>query len=402
MILPLFPTVLEHYKENDANGYYEKVANTTQRLGHFIGSPQGQSETVLIGGILGSVFCFLQFISAPLIGAFSDLKGRRQALLICLVGIATSHVLWYNASTFLVFILSRIIGGLARANVSLSTAIVADDCTADERPKGMAMIGGAFSIGFVVGPAIGAYFSTSGDYSSAAVSCVSLSAISLSVVYLFLPETLPTKDRVKVKDLQSISTYLSPRSLFSFKAVSVGQNLKPIGISYFIYIFIYSGLEFTLTFLTHYKFKYTPMDQGKMFAAMGLGMALLQGTLVRRLTPAMEDSAAKIGMLIMIPAFAIIGYSQDSSQLALGLFCYCIGSGVVTPCLTSMTAARVTKPSEKGVALGIFRSLGALARAFGPLSASALFWRIGPSQAYLCGALTFVIPLYFLSRATKN
>ena len=62
-----------------------------------------------------------------------------------------SHLLWYNAATFYVFILSRIVGGLARANVSLSTAIVADACTADERPKGMALVGGAFSIGFVVG-----------------------------------------------------------------------------------------------------------------------------------------------------------------------------------------------------------------------------------------------------------
>ena len=71
------------------------------------------------------------------------------------------------------------------------------------------------------------------------------------------------------------------------------------------------------------------MDQGKMFACMGLGMALLQGTFVRRLTAEMEEPAAKIGMLLMVPAFAIIGYSQDSSQLALGLFCYCIGTGIV-------------------------------------------------------------------------
>lgn len=399
MILPLFPTVLEHYKKNDPSGLYQSFSDLTKRLGDYLNCPKGQSESVLIGGLLGSMFSFLQFLSAPIIGAFSDLRGRRQALLLCLVGIASSHLLWYSSTTFLVFILSRVVGGLARANVSLSTAIVADDCTSADRPKGMALIGGAFSIGFVVGPGIGAMFAGTGDYKVAAFICFCLSLLSLSVVYLFLPETLPVKDRVQYKDLQPVSTYLSPASLFSFKAVSVGKNLRSTGLAYFLYIFFYSGLEFTLTFLTHYKFKYTPVDQGKMFTMMGIGMALLQGTLVRRLTASMEQPAASIGMIIMIPAFAIIGYCQDSATLAFGLFCYSIGSAIMTPCLTSILASKVTRPNEKGVALGIFRSLGALARAFGPLFASAMFWSLGPEISYLCGAGAFIIPFYFLYRA---
>ena len=85
MILPLFPTVLESYRKNDPSGLYESLSNVTKFLGNIIGSPKAQSESVLIGGILGSLFCFLQFLSAPILGAYSDLKGRRQALITCLV-----------------------------------------------------------------------------------------------------------------------------------------------------------------------------------------------------------------------------------------------------------------------------------------------------------------------------
>lgn len=400
MILPLFPSILENYKKSDESGLYEAAANATTQLGKILGNPKAQSETVLIGGLLGSMFSFLQFLFAPMIGAYSDMRGRRQALLICLAGIATSHLLWHQASTFAIFIVSRIIGGIFRANVSLSYAIVADACDTNQRPKGMAMIGVAFSVGFVVGPSIGAIFTRTGEYGTAALICFGLSLLSFMLVLFRLPETLPMEKRRKMQDLQPVLTYISPVSLFSFKAVSTGKSLRGIGFAYFLYTFFYSGLEFTLTYLTHYKFQFTPVEQGKMFAYMGLGMALLQGTLARRLTASLEEPAVKIGMIIMIPAFFILGFCQDVTQLALGLFCYCIGSAIVTPSMTSMIAARVPCPNEKGVALGIYRSLGALARSVGPLAASTLFWRVGPSQAYFAGAVAFVVPLYVLQVAT--
>jgi len=85
IILPLFPSILQKYKENDPSGVYPWVARASQQLGTLIGAPVAQSEGVLIGGVLGSAFCFLQFLSSPIIGAISDVKGRRISLLVCLV-----------------------------------------------------------------------------------------------------------------------------------------------------------------------------------------------------------------------------------------------------------------------------------------------------------------------------
>lgn len=87
MILPLFPSILEKYKEHDPSGLYPMVASASQRLGTLIGAPAAQSDTVLIGGILGSTFCFLQFLSAPIVGAIADVKGRRISLIACLVSL---------------------------------------------------------------------------------------------------------------------------------------------------------------------------------------------------------------------------------------------------------------------------------------------------------------------------
>ncbi|XP_021955092.1 major facilitator superfamily domain-containing protein 10 isoform X1 [Folsomia candida] len=404
IILPLFPSILQYYKEHDESGTYAQFAQLSQKLGTLIGAPANQSETVLMGGILGSLFSLLQFVSAPILGAFSDIYGRKKALLICLVGIMASHLLWLVAASFPIFILSRIVGGLSRANVSISTTIVSDDCPAEMRPKGMALIGIAFSVGFVVGPSIGAYFARSGNYSIPAIACFCLTALSFIIVSLYLDETLHPKYAKESKgfDLSKVSSYIWPPYLFSFKSVSVGEQLRPIGYAYFLYIFIYSGLEFTLTFLTQSKFQFTSMEQGKMFTILGITMAILQGSVTRRLKTDMEASAAMMGVIFMMPAFFVLGFCNDLTTLAFGLFCYSIGSAICGPTLTSIATSRVPKMNERGTALGIFRSLGALARGVGPIVASSLFWCFGPTVAYSIGAVAMLVPLFVLHKAVNG
>jgi len=202
-------------------------------------------------------------------------------------------------------------------------------------------------------------------------------------------------------DIAHIVSYTWPPHLFGFKSVSVGEQLRPIGLAYFLYIFVYSGLEFTLTFMTQAKFQFTPMEQGKMFTLLGVSMAVLQGSITRRLKPEMENSAAMTGILFMVPAFLILGFCNDIASLALGLFCYSVGSAICGPTLTSIATSRVPIMNERGTALGIFRSLGAFARGFGPIVASSIFWCFGPTVAYGFGAFAMFIPLYVLYRAVN-
>ncbi|PIO68031.1 hypothetical protein TELCIR_10198, partial [Teladorsagia circumcincta] len=177
--------------------------------------------------------------------------------------------MWLRAETFSVFVLSRIIGGLSKANVNVATAIVSDVYKPEDHPKGMALIGISYSVGFLIGPMFGAYFST------------------------VAPKT-------KVEDInRRASQLVSPQELFRFSAVDAPiakkHEMQKIGIIYFIYLFLYAGLEFTLPFLTHLRFNF---DRQKRIA--------------------------EIGMLFVVPAFLVIAQATNQFLLYFGLFLYAV------------------------------------------------------------------------------
>ncbi|KAI8436096.1 hypothetical protein MSG28_004201 [Choristoneura fumiferana] len=327
MILPLLPSLLDYYDKQEGHGtsLYGSLLGAVQSFQKLTGAPE-KFSSVLFGGALGSMYSFLQFLTSPIVGSLSDAYGRKPMLLICLIGIALSHALWGVASSFSVFVLARFIGGLSKANVSLSMAVVTDASNEKTRARGMALVGLAFSIGFIVGPCAGAWFAVTNDESYGlwgqrpAFYALSLSLANVALVAFCVPESLPKDKRAPLSfTLAKTVDYISPWHLLRFTAVknlSEHQNkvLSKLGLIYFLYLFIYSGLEFTITFLTHHTFNYTAMQQGKMF-------------------------------LVIATAFAV-------------------------SCMTSMAASQAPG-AARGAVLGALRSLGALARAAGPLLASA-------------------------------
>ena len=179
----------------------------------------------------------------------------------------------------------------------------------------------------------------------------------LDLVYLFLKfkETLPQEKRLDSLNsaLKQALTYINPVSLFNFQSLT---NLKPedkaalktIGRTFFLYLFLYSGLEFTLTFLTHLRFNFTSMDQGKMFLFIGTLMAIVQGGYVRKIPPGKEKTMVLRGLLLIVPSFAIVGFSQNMWQLYLGLTLYALSTSVVVPCMTTMVS-HYGNVSQKGM-----------------------------------------------------
>ncbi|XP_030841377.1 major facilitator superfamily domain-containing protein 10 [Strongylocentrotus purpuratus] len=412
MILPLFPTLLDYYGRHDESGLYASLHHSVDQFREVLQIPDTKKyNSVLFGGVLGSLFSLLQFVTSPVIGAASDVYGRRSVMLVTMVGIALSYVLWAMSYNFGIFVLARIVGGIFKGNVSLSTTIVTDISTTKTRGKGMAMIGLAFSVGFIVGPMIGAYFATKGGLFAEgawavtpALLALTLSIADLLFVFAFLKETLPQEKRAPSmgNSFQERQNLINPFSLFRFSAVKNTntkemQILQQLGLSYFLYLFLFSGLEFTLTFLVHIRFQYTSMQQGKMFVFMGLIMAALQGGYVRRIKPGQEKRVALTGMLILIPAFVIIAFSSGSFLYYLGLALFSIASGTVVPCMTTIVTMYGPE-DQKGTIMGIFRSLGALSRAFGPAAASAVYWGAGAGVCYIWGAVLMVFPIYILTR----
>ncbi|XP_041978435.1 major facilitator superfamily domain-containing protein 10 [Aricia agestis] len=418
MILPLLPSLLDYYhgQEGTSNTLYSSLLQAVQSFQKLTGAPD-RFSSVLFGGALGSMYSFLQFLTSPIIGSLSDAYGRKPLLLICLVGITLSHALWSCATTFSLFVLARFIGGLSKANVSLCMAIVTDASDEKTRPKGMALVGLAFSIGFILGPLAGAWFAVNSSYETnawgerPALYALSLSLANIATVLFFVPETLTKEKRTPLSmSLAKVIDYVSPWHLLNFTAVKnmtkrQSEVLSKLGVIYFIYLFIYSGLEFTLTFLTHHTFKYTAMQQGKMFLVIGVIMALLQGGASRRLGPRGAERAARAALILTPPSFLCVALAATShppvlrpiSWLWAGLVLFAISTAFAVSCLSSMVAA-ASPEAARGAALGGLRSLGALARAAGPLLACAVYWYSGAAITYTIGSVILIFPAVMLYR----
>ncbi|XP_063989496.1 major facilitator superfamily domain-containing protein 10 isoform X3 [Diachasmimorpha longicaudata] len=351
------------------------------------------------------MYSLLQFLSMPIVGALSDIYGRRIMMLLCLTGVTISYLLWALSHNFMIFVVARLVGGVSKGNISLSMAIITDVTLPSKRGRSMALVGIAFSIGFVLGPIIGVLFSKLSSesrddywYVYPALFAFTLSLANLVYVSISLEETLSIKKRSKslARGLSGAIMYINPVDLFQFNGVNALEasdlkRLRTLGHTYFLYLFIYSGLEFTLTFLTHHAFGFTSMQQGYMFLMIGVTMATLQGGFVRRIPSEKTKFFTELGLWLIIPAFVIIGIASSISVLYIGIFIFSVSTAMAVTCMSTLVS-RIGPEHQKGTITGIFRSLGALARASGPIVASIAFWGIGSTVTYLFGGLVLILP----------
>ncbi|XP_064153530.1 major facilitator superfamily domain-containing protein 10 isoform X1 [Anguilla rostrata] len=413
LILPLLPSILDHYGQTE-DAVYQSLQSLVDWFRDTVQAPtETKYNTVLFGGLIGSLFSLLQFLSSPLTGAASDYYGRRPLMMLTTVGLMSSYALWALSRSFSVFLLSRVVGGICKGNVSLCTAIVADLSCPKARTRGMAMIGVAFSMGFTVGPLIGAYFARRSSleevfYLGPAVLALLFSTADLIFIFIMLPETLRKDTKVSSvsSGFQETRDLLSPVALFRFSAVTRREdspskqsmeNLRALGLVYFSYLFLFSGLEFTLSFLTHQRFQFTSMDQGKMFFFIGITMAVIQGGYARRIKPGHQIRTIRLAIMSLIPAFILVGLAWNLTLLYTGLFLYSFAAAVVVPCLSAQVS-EYGLASQKGTVMGILRSLGALARALGPILASSVYWLAGSEVCFVVSSAFFILPLALLRR----
>ncbi|KAG0258941.1 hypothetical protein DFQ27_004371 [Actinomortierella ambigua] len=315
IILPLFPRLLQYYQEKEHGDQSTLLAWSLRQLtaaqGYFgLDDPSRpffhkrppKMDIVLLGGALGSLFSVLQFVASPIIGKLSDLFGRRRVLLFSML-----------------LVLSRIIGGLSEGNVQLSIAVISDITTPATRSKGLALVGIAFAIGFTVGPALGAYFASKDlvtllpslaqyglhPFSASALLCLTLLSIESLYLFVALPETTTEQWRKTVREAavqegqQQVSSSSSTnkeqaRDRTKGKAQIMDKEeedavyrqqhayLRRLSLTHFAHLFLFSGMEFTLTFLTFHLFDFSHMQQGALLGYIGILSSLIQGGYVRR------------------------------------------------------------------------------------------------------------------------
>ncbi len=410
IIFPLFPDMLDHYlflEESMEGGILSKFVIWVREFGYdsLLGNPSFRLETVIFGGVLGSLYAALQFFFAPIWGGLSDRYGRKPILLITLTGTAIGYFLWIMAGDFWLLLLSRVIGGMAGGNISVATAAIADVTTREKRSKGMAFVGIAFGLGFVLGPALGGIasqwdwsnselvFFGMHKFSAAATISFGLALINLLWLSVGFTETLANEKR-------SQSTSFLPA------VCKIGEVTSPDArrtcMTYLLYMVSFSGMEFTLTFLAVERFSFSPKDLGEMFLLIGGTLILVQGFVVRRFVGRMgERNMAHLGIVIGVVAFLVISYAQSYFWFYPGLVLMSSGVALISPTLTALTSLS-SKDSEQGINLGIFRSCGSIARSIGPLSAGIIYFTYGSSIAYLVGAIWLVFPAVVLFSVTQS
>jgi MFS family permease len=401
IIFPLSPKLLTYYLQ------LEGREGTLGKVMAFLewASPLAKTDVLynaaLLAGVLGSAYSLLQFVAAPFWGSLSDRTGRKPILLISNAGIALSYLLWAVSGSFILFIASRFLAGAMGGNLSVATAAAADASSREDRSKAMGIVGAAFGLGFILGPAIGAVLSLIdlpqhfpaltryglNPFSAAALGAFGLALTSVLWVATRFQETLPPElrgtgrvERRTINPLQFFKRFDYP-------------GVRTVNVITFLYLLAFGGMEFTLTFLATKRFDFTPRDNMWLFVFVGTVMALVQGGLVRRLAPRFGERKVVLwGLLIVIPGFLAMGLGTSPFLLYVGLLFMGVGSGFLQTATTSLVSL-YAPPDRQGGVLGIFRSLGSFSRAVGPLLATVLFWRLGESSPYLLGALILLPPI---------
>lgn len=400
IIFPLFPDMLEWYvgREGDASA----IGRLQAWLAGLVGGDDF-AVIVLFGGFLGSIYSGAQFLMAPLWGSLSDRRGRRSILVITLLGTALSYALWFFAGSFALLVAARLFGGVMAGNISIASAAVADTHTGRDRAKGMGVLGAGIGLGFVVGPALGGLASgwdLTGSwagaadagvnpFSGAAALAFALAAVNLVWALARFPETRAAAAAGEPREKRSLNPF---RAMADLRFPGV----RSLNLAYFVYFVAFGAMEFTLVFLAAEHLGYGPRQNAWMFVFIGLTIAFVQGGLVRRLVPRLgERRVAFAGMAMTLPGFVLIAAVtrlESQGVLYAGLALVAVGSSMVMPSFSSL-ASRYVPDDRQGLALGVFRSFGSLARVLGPIAGGILYFGLGSIAPYGAGAAVLLAPL---------
>ena len=269
-----------------------------------------------------------------------------------MAGNLASVALWVAATDFRTFLASRIVGGLSEGNVQLATAIATDISDDKQRGATMALIGACFCIAFTFGPALGAALSnitTVARNPFATAAGFSLFLIVVETVYLYfnLPETLPSSRP------ETTANGTSPQTKPIVPRERTNSHLL-LNFTHFIFILFFSGIEFSLSFMTYDLFGYTSSQNGRLLGFIGLIASVLQGTVTRRLHPL---RVVQLGVTACALSFFLLGRVSTLTGLYVAATMLAVTTATVVTGLNSLSSFEAGE-GERGEKLGNHRSWG--------------------------------------------
>ncbi len=345
-----------------------------------------------VTGLLVASYAVAQLIGAPLLGRWSDRAGRRPVLLISIFGTFIGFLLLGFAGALWMLFLSRVIDGLTGGNISVAQAYIADVTDEKNRAKGLGMIGAAFGLGFIIGPAVGGALSAFG-YAVPAFAAAALSLSNLLAVFVFLPESLTAERRAAIA--------AQKRPPFTLRALIVALNRPCVGP--LLHTRFFFGLAFALfqsvfALYAQYRLGLTAQTTGYVLAYVGLLSVLVQGVAIGKLTARFAESwlifAASVVMGLSLLAWA---FAPNLIALLVILAPMAFAGGTLNTVLSSALTKAVTR-EEIGGTLGLASSVESVTRVIAPTLGGFLIEFYGAGAPGIFGALVMVWVVTFVWR----
>jgi multidrug resistance protein len=325
-------------------------------------------------GLLATSYSLMQFLFSPIWGRLSDRIGRRPIILVGLLGSCLSYLTLALADSLVLVFAGRIIGGIAGANIPTAQAYIADVTTPENRAKGMGLVGAAFGLGFIFGPAIGGVLSHMGP-SAPMWSASALCGLNLAAAWWLLPESRSAQDqRPALGRVEALRRAFRDRRLILLLAL------------YFIVTAAFSGFETTFALFSERRFGFTVATIGYLFAFIGATLALVQGVLVGRVVKRMgEARLIPIAITVIGLGIGLVPFAWSVPTLLVAIGTLAVGMGFNGPALSAMVS-RLTHADDQGGMLGLASSLASLGRVVGPAWGGFLFDRFGMAVPYFSAA----------------
>ncbi len=345
--------------------------------------------TPLLIGILVASFAAASLVGAPLMGRLSDRYGRRLILLLSVAGTFTGYVLLglaqplgtflanafgsQNVNTFIIGILflSRMIDGLTGGNITVAQAYISDVTDEKNRSRGFGVIGIAFGLGFIIGPAVGGFLSQWG-YNVPAFAAASVALINLISIFFFLPESLPKENRVSLPD--------QDRRAVSLNALTNALKRPKVGPLLWVRFFLmmaFSMFQIVFALLAQRRLDLNTQTTGLILMFIGLYAVIVQGVGIRILTKRFEDGK----LIVMSLWLMFIGYAgwaiTPNHMIMLLAILPLVGGGWIANTILASSISKAVTPEEIGGMLGVSTSVENVTRVVSPAIGGLLFGSVG-------------------------
>ena len=337
----------------------------------------GASEAAT--GFLSTGYSAMQFIFAPVWGRLSDRIGRRPVLLVSIAMTAVAFLIYGFAASFTVLLASRLFAGIATANIGIAQAYVADVTPPEGRARGMGVIGAAFGLGFVLGPAIAGFLARH-SLSLPGLVAAGLAAANGVAAFFILPE--PEHRAVAQGDRTRWTALIEEMQR---------PGIRRLVLCYFLIVGAFSAMESTYAFLMKDRYGLSDAAVPWVFTYIGILVTIVQGGLVGPLTRRLGEKCLLVaGIVLQAVALFALPFAGGLGGLLLATAPLAIGSGLASPAISALIS-RQSRAEDQGGTLGIGQSAAAFGRILGPESGTYTFSRLSPAFPYVAGAAVMAI-----------